>query len=108
MGRYAQRNRRGGSPPAPTAAVTILDVTDVGGGVYEITFDHVVGVRVGATTDTRFDIDGSHPTAISLTSPTVVSITGIPAGGATWTILAAPQPIWLLSPIVAPQTGPVS
>lgn len=109
MGRWSQRQRRGGGESlAVVPDATVLSVVDYTGFSVKVTFSAPVAVDNGVPPDTAFTVNGAAPSSVSLDSPTVVvlNLGGPDVPGDPWDLSA--QPNWLLTAVQVPEAGLVA
>ncbi len=109
MGRWAQRQLRGGDrpqePPAPPGPVSVTSVNLTGGGVV-VNFDGVVTVNANPD-DGAFTVATANVTSISQSGPVTIfyGLDATPSSGDAWAL--AFQPSYVDETVVVPESGTI-
>lgn len=103
MGRWAQARRRGGGGGAPLLPlVTLLNATDLGGGVIELHFDSPVTLAAANVPDPVSLLYDGATTTVNVVAPNTPTTFNIqqdadPSAGGTLTWDS--QPPWIVNPV---------
>lgn len=111
MGRFTQRQRRGGgmtagAPPAPPP--TITEVQAGSGFDVNVRFSSAVTIDTGVAPDSGFTVNSTPPLTVSVLSADRINVAfGVPVGiGDSW--ILGGQPNWLLTLVSWPDSANVT